>query len=290
MPVDLSKAVGAELAGGHFSWDEEDVILYNLGVGAGDPPDDPAELAYTYEANLRAVPTYGTIPPFAIMMSLGSVDGLELDLTKVLHGDQTLIVHAPIPTSGTVSQAGRVVDVYDKGRGALIVLEILSTLEKTGEPLFTNRSGVYVRGEGGFGGDPGPAADYVAPDREPDLVVESKTLPQQALLYRMASGDKNPLHADPGFAAFAGFDRPILHGLSTYGIVCKAVVDNALGGDPNRVGRYTVRFTGHVFPGETLVTSIWATPTHHILSATTKERGSTVLSNAAISTRNEALL
>jgi acyl dehydratase len=290
MPIDLDRTVGAELAGGTFSWGEEDVILYNLGVGAGDPPDDPAELKYAYEADLHAVPTFGTIPPFAIMMSLGAVEGLEMDLSRVLHGDQTLTVHAPIPTSGTVTQSGRVVDVYDKGKGALILLEIVSTLENTGEVLFTNRSGVYVRGEGGFGGEPGPSAGNLAPDREPDVVVESKTLPQQALLYRMASGDKNPLHADPGFAAFAGFERPILHGLCTYGIVCKAVVERALEGDPTRVEEYAARFTGHVFPGETLVTSIWTEPDRHIFSATTKERGSTVLSNAAITVRNLALL
>jgi acyl dehydratase len=285
MPIDVARAVGAELSGGSFSWGEEDVILYNLGVGAGDPPDDPAELEYAYEADLRAVPTFGTIPPFAIMMSLGAVDGLEMDLSRVLHGDQTLTVHTPIPTSGTVTQAGHVVDVYDKGKGALIVLEIVSTLEKSGEPLFTNRSGVYVRGEGGFGGEPGPPAGNLAPEREPDFVVESKTLPQQALLYRMASGDKNPLHADPAFAAFAGFERPILHGLCTYGIVCKAVVESALDGDPARVRDYAARFTGHVFPGETLVTSIWAEPDRHVFSATTKERGSTVLANAAITAR-----
>jgi acyl dehydratase len=181
------------------------------------------------------------------------------------------------------------VDVYDKGKGALLSLEIVSTLEKTGEPLFTNRSGVYVRGEGGFGGDPGPPAGDLVPGRQPDLVVETKTLPQQALLYRMASGDKNPLHADPAFAAFAGFERPILHGLCTYGIVCKAVVESALDGDPSRVRTYSARFTGHVFPGETLVTSIWAEPDRHILSATTKERGSTVLANASITARDEAL-
>jgi acyl dehydratase len=285
MPIDVARAVGAELSGGSFSWGEEDVILYNLGVCAGDPPDDPAELEYAYEADLRAVPTFGTIPPFAIMMSLGAVDGLEMDLSRVLHGDQTLTVHTPIPTSGTVTQAGHVVDVYDKGKGALIVLEIVSTLEKSGEPLFTNRSGVYVRGEGGFGGEPGPPAGNLAPEREPDFVVESKTLPQQALLYRMASGDKNPLHADPAFAAFAGFERPILHGLCTYGIVCKAVVESVLDGDATRVRDYAACFTGHVFPGETLVTSIWAEPDRHVLSATTLERGSTVLANAAITAR-----
>lgn len=282
MPIDVDKAVGAELSAGPFSWTEDDVILYNLGVGAGVPPTDPAELKYVYEADLVAVPAYGTIPPFGTMMSLGSVDGLDIDFARVLHGDQTLTVHSPIPTSGTVTQSGRVVDVYDKGRGALVVIEMVSTLEETGEPLFTNRSGIYVRGEGGFGGDSGPPAGNRAPDREPDHVVESPTLSQQALLYRMASGDKNPLHADPAFAALAGYDRPILHGLCTYGIVNKAVVESALDGDPTRVGVYTARFTGHVFPGETLVTRIWEEANRYVIEAQTKERGTKVLGNAAL--------
>lgn len=285
MPIDVEKAVGAELEGGEFSWSDEDIVLYNLGVGAGNPPTSPDELKYAYEADLAAVPTYGTIPPFGMMMSLGTVDGLDIDLARILHGDQTLTVHGPIPTSGTVSQTGRVVDVYDKGRGALVVIEVVSTLKKTGEPLFTNRSGIYVRGEGGFGGDSGPAAANQAPDRDPDHIVESTTLPQQALLYRMASGDKNPLHADPGFAAFAGFDRPILHGLCTYGFVCKAVVESALGGEPERVESYTARFTGHVFPGETLVTRVWEESDRYLIETGVGERGTTVLSNASIATR-----
>jgi acyl dehydratase len=285
MAIDVSRAVGAELGGGTYSWTEEDIILYGLAVGAGDPPTDPAELKYVYEGDLRVVPAFGTIPPFGIMMSLGTVDGLELDLARILHGDQTLTVHRPIPTSGTVSQTGTVVDVYDKGKGALIVLEMVSTLEKTGEPVFTNRTGVYVRGEGGFGGETGPAAGNHSPDRQPDHVMESPTLPQQALLYRMASGDKNPLHADPAFAAFAGFDRPILHGLCTYGIVCRAVVESALGGEPERLETYTARFTGHVFPGETLVTKVWEEEGRYLIETETKERGRKVLANAAITPR-----
>jgi acyl dehydratase len=285
MPIDVSRAVGAELGGGSYSWTEEDIILYGLGVGAGDPPTDPAELKYVYEGDLHVLPAFGTIPPFGIMMSLGTVDGLELDLARILHGDQTLTVHRPIPTSGTVNQSGTVVDVYDKGKGALIVLEMFATLEKTGEPLFTNRTGVYVRGEGGFGGETGPAAGNRPPDRDPDHVIESPTLPQQALLYRMASGDKNPLHADPAFAAFASFDRPILHGLCTYGIVCRAVVESALGGEPERVETYTARFTGHVFPGETLVTKVWEEGDRYLIETETKERGKKVLSNAAITPR-----
>lgn len=285
MPIDVEQAVGADLEGGTFSWGEADLILYALGVGAGNPPISPDELKYVYEGDLRVVPSFGTIPPFDMMMSVGSVEGLDINLAQILHGDQTLIVHSPIPTSGSVTQAGRIVDIYDKGRGALIVLEVVSTSTDTGKPLFTNRSGIYLRGEGGFGGDSGPSATNLAPDREPDQVIESPTLPQQALLYRMASGDKNPLHADPGFASFAGFDGPILHGLCTFGIVNKAVVESALGGEPDRVETYSARFVGHVFPGETLVTRIWEEGDRHLITAETKERGTTVLANAAITER-----
>lgn len=284
MPIDVDKAVGGELHGLSFSWSQDDVILYNLGVGAGNPPDDPAELKYAYEGDLVAVPSFGTIPPFAMMMNLGSVEGIDIDLTRVLHGDQTLTIHGPIPTSGKVSQSGRVVDVFDKGRGALIVLEVVSVLEKTGETLFTNRSGIYVRGEGGFGGVSGPSAGNAVPDRAPDTVVESRVLPQQALLYRMSSGDKNPLHADPAFAAMAGFDRPILHGLCTYGVVLKAVTETVLGGEPERVRSYKARFTGHVFPGETLVTKIWVESGVYLVETETKDRGKTVLANGAVRT------
>ena len=252
----------------------------------GDPPDDPGELKYSYEGSLVAVPAFGTIPPFSMMMSLGSVPGLDLDLSKILHGDQSLTIHRAIPTSGTVAQTGHVIDVYDRGRGALVVLEVVSILEKTGEILFTNRSGVYVRGEGGFGGEAGPSFGGEPPaDRDPDHVVESPTLSQQALLYRMASGDKNPLHADPAFAAFAGFERPILHGLCTYGVVLKAVVEYALDGEPERVGEFRARFTGHVFPGETLVTSVWETDEGLVVETFTKERGTKVLGNGQIRVR-----
>ncbi len=286
MPIDLEKAVGAVLPAESFSWTDDDVILYNLGVGAGNPPTDPLELRYAYEADLQAIPTFGTIPPFAMLMSMVAVDGLDINLAQILHGEQELIVHALIPTSGAVSQTGRVVDIFDKGKGALAVIEIVSVLGKTGEPLFTNRSSIYIRGEGGFGGDSGPAKGNEPPDREPDHVVESITLPQQALLYRMSSGDKNPLHADPGFAQFAGFERPILHGLCTYGVVAKAVVDNALDGEPERLVSYKARLAGHVFPGETLVIRIWEEGDVLIVVAKTKERDTTVLSNAAIRRRS----
>jgi acyl dehydratase len=283
MPIDVDKVVGARVGPTSFSWDEKDLILYNLAVGAGSSPTDEGELRYTYEGDLTAIPTFGTIPPFGMMMGLTSIEGAEIDLAKVLHGEHELVIHGPIPTDGSVSQEGTVTAVYDKGKGALVVMEVVSTLGRTGKPLFTNRAGVYVRGEGGFGGNPGPPRPSPVPDRVPDHVVETLTLPQQALLYRQASGDRNPLHADPGFAAFAGYERPILHGLCTYGIVGKAVLDTVLDGDTNEFSSISARFSGHVFPGETIVTSIWdEDDAGCLVSAVTKERGLPVLSNCRV--------
>ena len=285
MPIDVEKALGASLPGSTYSWTEDDVILYHLGIGAGVPPTDAGELRYVYEGDLQVLPTYGTIPPFGVMMGLGAVDGLELDLASVLHGEHELEIHRLIPTSGTVIQEGRVTEIYDKGRGALVVLEVESRLEKTGELLFTNRPSIYLRGEGGFGGDSGPPSGHEAPTREADQVVETKTLPQQALLYRISSGDKNPLHADPGFAAFAGFDRPILHGLCTFGVVGKAVVDRALEGRPELMASYRARFSGVVFPGETIRTSIWDEEDHLAVAAESLERETAVISNGVVTRR-----
>jgi acyl dehydratase len=282
MPIDLERVVGAALPQGSFSWSGRDIILYNLAIGAGNPPTDTEELRYTYESDLVAIPTFATIPPFGMMMAVAGIDGLDVNLAQILHGDHEMVVHGPIPANGTVTQEGRVVDVYDKGKGALMMVEVESRLEKTGDLLFTNRAGIFVRGEGGFGGDPGPSTISPPPDREPDHVVYSPTLPQQALLYRQVSGDLNPLHADPGFAGFAGYPRPILHGLCTYGIVAKALLAAVLGGDVSRFGSYRARFSGHVFPGETLVTRIWSEPEGWVLPASTEERQTTVLTNARL--------
>lgn len=282
MSIDVEKVIGATFAPTSYEWSDRDVILYHLALGAGNPPTDENELRYVYEGDLHVLPSFGTIPPFGTMMSLGSVDGIDINLASILHGEQAIEIHQPVPTSGKVSQEGRVIDVFDKGKGALIVMEIVSTDEKSGEPIFTNRSSIFVRGEGGFGGDSGPPTVSTVPDREPDHIVESPTMPQQALLYRMSSGDLNPLHADPGFALFAGFERPILHGLCTYGIALKAVVDTALGKDPTRVGAYKARFSGSVYPGETVVTRIWETEEGVALEAVTAERGEAVLSNGLV--------
>lgn len=285
MPIDLGQAVGAELTGTTFTWSDEDVILYHLGIGAGVRPTDPEELRYVYEGDLRVLPTYVTIPQFPVMMSMGFAPGFDVDLAMILHGEHEIVIHETIPTGGTVIQTGRVTDVFDKGKGALAVVEVVSVLEKTGQPLFTNRARIFIRGEGGFGGDSGPSTAEPIFEREPDHVVESTTMPQQALLYRMASGDKNPLHVDPGFAAFAGFDRPILHGLCTYGIVAKAAVDRAVESGPEAVAGFRARFSGVVYPGETLITRVWEEGDHLVVTAEAKERAANVLSNGVMSLR-----
>jgi acyl dehydratase len=224
------------------------------------------------------------VPVFSSMgASLFNVEGLKFNPAMLLHGEQDIEIQQPLPTRAQLESQVRIAGIYDKGKAALVVLEV-ATKEQGGATLFTNRFSLFLRGEGGFGGDAGPKAGNEAPARAADLTVESKTLPQQALLYRL-SGDKNPLHADPGFAKMAGFDTPILHGLCSFGIVCKAAVDQALKGDVSQVARYQARFAGVFFPGETMVTSIWREGKQLLLASKSKERGTPVLSNAAITLR-----
>lgn len=284
MPIDPSKALGHEFPESESGWTQDQVILYHLGIGAGVPATDSHELEYTYEKNLKVLPSFGVIPVFGAMGGIGNVPGLEFNFAMLLHGEQDIELHQPIPTAAKITNKGRVAGIYDKGKAALVILE-LESRDESGAPLFTNRFSLFLRGEGGFGGESGPKAGNAAPERKPDHVVETRTLPQQALLYRL-SGDKNPLHADPEFAKMGGFDTPILHGLCSYGIVCKAAVDGALGGDTSRVARYQARFAGVVFPGETIVTSLWNEGDHLLLAAKSKERDTPVITNAAIRLRS----
>ena len=281
MPIDVEAALGSSLPSRQFAWDEDRVILYHLGLGAGAPPTDPLELSYTYEGNLSVLPSFGAVAAYSAMAATSMARGVDINWALVLHGEQDLEIRQPIPRSGEVTSRPHIAHIYDKGRAALMVVEVTSTDQKTGEVLFINRSSLFIRGEGGWGGNPGPKASNQAPSREPDHIIRSPTLPQQALLYRL-SGDKNPLHADPAFAALGGFDRPILHGLCTYGVVCKAAVDTVLGGDPARARRYRARFAGVVFPGETVTTRMWEEGDKTLLEAVVEDRDATVLSNAAL--------
>lgn len=287
MAIDPQKAMSAKIEPGESSWVKDQVILYHLGIGAGVPQTEARELAYTYEGakDFRVIPSFAVIPVFAYLGRGFGVPGLagEFNPALLLHGEQDIEIHGPIPPEAKVKHQGKIAGIYDKGKAALVVVQC-DTSDASGRPLFTNRMSAFLRGAGGFGGEGGPKAANEAPSRAPDLEVESKTLPQQALLYRL-SGDKNPLHADPAFSKMGGFDVPILHGLCSYGIVCKAVVDAALGGDVAKVARYQARFASAVFPGETLVTSIWREENRILLAAKTKERGAPVISNAAITLR-----
>ncbi|MFQ5416341.1 MAG: MaoC/PaaZ C-terminal domain-containing protein [Myxococcota bacterium] len=284
MPIDPSKALGAELGEGTYEWDKDQVILYHLGVGAGVPPIDPGELEYTYEKNLKVLPSFGVIPVFGGLSGLGSAPGLDFNFAMLLHGEQDLEIHQPIPPEAKVINKGRVKEIWDKGKAALLVLQI-DTADEAGAPLFTNRFSLFLRGEGGFGGEPGPKAGNVPPEREPDGVVRVTTLPQQALIYRL-SGDKNPLHADPEFAKMGGFDTPIIHGLCSYGVVCKAIVDNVLAGDTTKVARWQRRFAGVGYPGETYAVSYWKEGDKIIVRADSVERDAPIITNAAITVRS----
>ncbi len=284
MSIDPNKALGAKLGEGTYSWTKDQVILYHLGVGAGDPATDPGELEYTYEKNLKVLPSFGVIPVFGAMGGLGTTPGLSFNFAMLLHGEQDIEIHQPIPPEATVTNSAEVVGVYDKGKAALVVLEV-KTRDEAGKPLFTNRFSLFLRGEGGFGGESGPKAGNVPPEREPDGVIERRLLPQQALIYRL-SGDKNPLHADPDFAKIGGFDRPIIHGLCSFGIVCKAVVDDVLGGDVTKVARYQARFAGVGFPGETYLTSYWKEGDKILIQTKSKERDAPIITNAAITVRD----
>jgi acyl dehydratase len=284
MPIDLAKARTAKLPPSHGSWGADNVILYHLGVGAGvGKATDPKELEYTYERNLKVLPSFAVVPVFSALGGINAIPGVEINMAMVLHGEQDVEIHRPIPVEAQIENEARLAGIYDKGKAALLVMEV-STREKGGAPLFTNRFTIFARGEGGFGGEAGPKPANEAPDRAPDAEVATPTVSHQALLYRL-SGDKNPLHADPDFAKFGGFDTPILHGLCSFGVVCKAVVDTMLDGAVEKVARYQARFAGVVFPGETIVTSMWRDGNKILIAAKTKERGTPVISNAAITLR-----
>lgn len=250
-------AVGASAEPFTVDWTEDDTIRYALGVGAGQS-DPLAELDLTTENTagvaLRALPTFGI--PLVQSRLLRRLPVGDFDRTKLVHADQSLEVHTRVEPSGSAVVHARLDGIYDKRSGALLVVSAQACEPGTGRPMWTSRLGYFIRGEGGFGGDSAPPDGWVEPETEPDQVVETATRPDQALLYRL-SGDRNPLHSDPAFAARAGFPRPILHGLCTYGVVHRALVASERGGDVSRVRGMYARFSRPVMPGTLLSTELW---------------------------------
>lgn len=252
MPINPD-AVGATSAPTELSWTSRDALLYALGVGAGTD-----ELQFTTE-NTKGSPQR-VLPTMAVVLSLGGTGAMaelgEFNRAMLVHGSQGIELYGEIPVEGTVSNQGTITGIYDKGSGALVVLDITSTDVSTGKALFKNTTSLFIRGEGGWGGDRGPATDEAAPDQAPDHVVTYQTRDDQALIYRL-SGDRNPLHSDPAFAARGGFDRPILHGLCTYGFAGRALLHELCDSDPARFTSMHGRFAKPVFPGEALTVEIW---------------------------------
>lgn len=291
MPIDPDKAIGAELPERSFAWTASDVLLYHLAVGAGSragDQTDPKALRYTLDDQaLQVLPSFGVVAPTFHDTAAPSLDlpGCDIDLAHVLHGSQEIVVHGPLPTEARATVRTRISDVWDKGKAAVVVQEG-EAVDDAGKPLFTTRSSIFVRGEGGWGGDRGPSTKVELPEREPDADTSYATTPQQALLYRLC-GDRNPLHADPEFAAAAGFPAPILHGLCSYGIVLRTVVDALLDADTAAVRGFRARFAGVVFPGETIRVRAWDEGTQVLVSATIRSYhddrdGTPVLADAVL--------
>lgn len=276
----MASALSADLVGRSFdpietSWDAKDVMLYACGVGAR-PPE---ELDLLFEGKgPKVLPTYGVIPGMLAMGSLFSA-GLDINPMMILHGEQAITLHREIPASCTARVTGRISEVWDKEKAAVLGCE--GVVEDDDGPLFTTTATLFVRGAGGFGGERGPstAGKNAPPERAPDHVVEDVTRKEQAAIYRL-SGDRNPLHIDPEFATTAGFDTPFLHGLCTYGFVGRAVLHALCGGDVGRFTSFEARFADQVYPEDTIITKIWTVSDGEAMVQAETQRGNVVLSQA----------
>jgi acyl dehydratase len=271
------------------SWDSKDALLYAVGVGAG-LGDPLRELEFTTENSegieQQVLPTFGVLVAQARpARRLG-----DFDPALLVHAEQAFELHRPLPVAGTVRTTATVTGIYDKGSGALITTENEAVDAATGEPLVTSTSGIFIRGEGGFGGPRGAGDSWALPDRAPDHRVVQETRPEQALIYRL-SGDRNPLHADPKFAARGGFSKPILHGLCTYGVTGRALLHALCDGDPGRFRSMSGRFSRPVLPGEPLTVSMWLAGAsadgegETALFQTTREDGTVVIDRGRVQVR-----
>jgi acyl dehydratase len=273
MPINPD-AVGSTSEPVETSWDSKDALLYAVGIGAGTD-----ELAFTTENTANV--TQQVFPTFAVVIGWGRGSAMRnigtFNPAMLVHGEQAVTLHKPIPVAGTARLTSTVTGIYDKGKAAVVVTETSAVDVADGSPLYTVRSSAFIRGEGGWGGDRGPSGPRnVPPDRAPDHQVTYQTLPTQALIYRL-SGDRNPLHSDPAFAAMGGFDRPILHGLCSYGFTGRALLHTMCGGDPARFRHMEARFASPVLPGDALTVSIWDLGGGDALFSTAKDDGTTVI-------------
>ncbi|XP_028270507.1 peroxisomal multifunctional enzyme type 2 [Parambassis ranga] len=282
--INAAEAVGQKLPPTTFSFTHTQCILYALGVGMSTK--DPDHLRFLYEGHqdFGCLPTFGVIPSQAAMMEggLSAVPGLNIDFTQVLHGEHYLELFKPLPTSGTLTSEATVVDVLDKGSGAIILLDV--NTYSGGELVCYNQFSVFVVGAGGFGGkrtSEKAKAPLPPPKRAPDAVMIDSTTRDQAALYRLC-GDWNPLHIDPSFAAMGGFKTPILHGLCSFGFAARHVLKQYADNDPSRFKAIKVRFMKPVLPGESLQTEMWKEGSRVHIQCKVKETGAVVLAGAYV--------
>lgn len=272
MPINPD-AAGQSSEPRESSWTSKDCLLYALGVGAGAIDPTGFELEFTTEntngVQQKVLPTFPVVVPggAGVFAKIG-----QFNPAMLVHGEQSVELHAPLPVEGTVSSVTTITGVYDKGSGAVITTKTVATDKSSGSPLWTTTSAAFIRGEGGFGGDRGPSSRVDFPERQPDHTVTYATRPDQALLYRL-SGDRNPLHSDPSFAKMGGFPKPILHGLCTFGFTGRALLHTLCGSDPDRFVSMAARFSKPVFPGEELTVAMWVTGEGEALFRTSTTQG-----------------
>lgn len=271
--VDIS-VIGTKTEPIVFEYTWQDVVLYNIGVGAG-----AKDLTFVYEnapGGLKVLPSFCVVPAMRAFPRLGD----DLEWSLMLHGEQVIRLSRPLAPEGKIIQVGEVLNIYDKGKGAVYRVRIKGRTEDD-KDLYEAEWSIFYVGAGGFGGDPGPKAEKIVPPEgaEPDFSISEKVADNQAVIYRL-SGDYNPLHLDPEAAGRGGFDQPILHGLCTYGFATRAIVNELLAGDVARLKEFSARFSDVVYPGDTLTTEGWKSGDGYIIQARTDR--SVVLSNARV--------
>ena len=259
-----------------ISYTDKDSILYSLGVGLGNDPMNMDELKYFYENSQIALPSMATNFQYHSPLLLKA----NINFIMVVHGEQKLSITNPLPVSGKFISNAKVIGCYDKGpgKGAIIDVETTISLEKGNTEICKLVSTTFARGDGGFGGPESPKKELFKPEVNPDFVHEIKTKPDQALIFRL-SGDYNPLHSDPNFAKSAGFEKPILHGMCTYGIACRSIIQSICENDAKRLKRFDCRFSSPVYPGETVITEMWKDEKNIYFQSKVKERDKIVIKN-----------
>ena len=276
MPINYNEIMSMTSENVEISYSDKDSILYSLGVGLGNDPMNMAELKYVYENSQVALPSMATNFQYHSPLLLKA----NINFILVVHGEQKLSFSNPLPVSGDFISNAKVIGCYDKGagKGAIIDVETTINLKKDNTEICKLVSTTFARGDGGFGGPESPKNEIFKPEGDPDFVHEIKTKPDQALIFRL-SGDYNPLHSDPNFAKTAGFEKPILHGMCTYGIACRSVVESVCEGDPKRLKKFDCRFSSPVYPGETIVTEMWKNDSKVYYQSKVKERDKIVIKN-----------